>query len=149
MKVLLVCSSGGHLAHLNLIKDIFEKNQRVWVTFDKPDANSLLENEKKYYCYFPTNRNIINLLKNTLLAMKILIKEKPDLVISSGAAIAIPFFYVAKLRKIKTIYIEVFDRIDSPTITGLLVKPVSDVMIVQWEEMKKVYKKAKNLGGIY
>ena len=38
-----------------------------------------------------------NLLKNTVVAWKVLRKEKPDLLISSGAAVAVPFFYLAKL----------------------------------------------------
>ena len=49
----------------------------------------------------------------------------------------------------KTVYIEVFDRIDKPTLTGKLVYPVTDKFIVQWEEMKKVYPKSINLGSIF
>ena len=76
-------------------------------------------------------------------------KEKPDLIISSGAAVAVPFFYLGRLMKKKLIYIEVYDRIDSPTLTGRLVYPVTDCFIVQWEEQKAVYKKAVNLGSIF
>ena len=76
-------------------------------------------------------------------------KEKPDLVISSGAAVAVPFFYLAKLMGSKLIYIEVFDRIDKSTLTGKLVYPIADKFIVQWDEMKKVYPKAINLGSIF
>lgn len=149
IKICLVGSSGGHLTHLYMLKDLWKKKERFWVTFDKMDANSLLKDEKKYNCYFPTNRNIKNLIKNTFLAIKVLRKEKPDLIISSGAAIAVPFFYIGKLMGAKTIYIEVFDRIDKPTMTGKLVYPVTDKFIVQWDEMKKVYPKAINLGSIF
>lgn len=149
MKVCLVGSSGGHLTHLHLLKPFWEKEERFWVTFEKEDAISILKNEKMYPCYYPTNRNLKNLIKNTLLAVKILKREKPDLIISSGAAVAVPFFYIGKLFRAKTIYIEVFDRIDKPTLTGKLVYPVTDKFIVQWEEMKKVYPKAINLGGIF
>ena len=148
-KILLVGSSGGHLTHLYMLKDIWSECDRTWVTFNKMDANSLLKNEKVYYCFFPTNRNIKNLIKNTFLAIKVLKKEKPDIIISSGAAVAVPFFYLGKIRGAKTIYIEVFDGIDKPTLTGKLVYPVTDKFIVQWEEMKKVYKKAINLGSIF
>ncbi|EOT49315.1 hypothetical protein IGK74_001345 [Enterococcus sp. AZ150] len=149
IKICLVGSSGGHLTHLYLLKDFWEEYDRFWVTFDKDDANSVLEYEKKYYCYFPTNRNIKNLFKNTMLAIKVLKKEKPDLIISSGAAVAVPFFYIGKLFGAKTVYLEVFDRIDSPTLTGKLVKPVTDKFLVQWEELEKIYKNSKNIGGIF
>lgn len=149
MKIALVGSSGGHLTHLKLLKNFWENNDRFWVTFDKQDAQNILKNERRYNAFFPTNRNIKNLILNTFLAFKILSKERPDLIISSGAAVAVPFFYIGKLFGCKTIYIEVFDRVDKPTLTGRLVYPVTDRFIVQWPEMKKVYPKSIDLGGIF
>lgn len=149
IKICLVGSSGGHLTHLYMLKDFWKDKDRFWVTFDKEDAKSVLKGEKVYNCYFPTNRNIKNLIKNTRLAIKVLKKEKPDIIISSGAAVAVPFFYIGKILRSKTIYIEVFDRINKPTLTGKLLYPVTDKFIVQWEEMKKVYPKAINLGSIF
>ena len=132
MKVCLVGSSGGHLTHLYMLKPFWKNKERFWVTFDKEDARSLQA-----------------LIINTIKAIKIIPKERPDLIISSGAAPAIPFFYIGKLFGAKTIYIEVFDRIDSSTIAGKLCYPVTDKFIVEWEEMKKVYPKAINLGSIF
>ena len=113
MKVCFVTSSGGHLTHLMQLKPWWNDKERVWVTFNKADSKSILKDEKKYWCYFPTNRNVKNLIKNTFLAFKVLKKERPDFIISTGAAVAIPFFYLGKLFGAKTIYIEVYDRIDS------------------------------------
>ncbi len=149
IKVCLVGSSGGHLTHLYMLKPFWENKNRFWVTFDKEDAKSLLEGEKVYNCYYPTNRNVKNLIKNTFLAVNVLLKERPDFIISSGAAVAVPFFYLAKLMRKKLIYIEVYDRIDKPTLTGKLVYPITDIFIVQWEEMLEVYPKATNLGSIF
>lgn len=75
MKVCLVGSSGGHLTHLYMLKPFWENKERFWVTFDKEDARSLLEGEKMYPCYFPTNRNIKNLIRNTFVALKVLKKK--------------------------------------------------------------------------
>ena len=149
MKGGLLGSSGGHFTHLYMLQPYWQEQERFWVTFDKQDAASLLSGEQVYHCYFPTNRNLKNLIRNTILAWKVLGKEKPDLIVSSGAAVAVPFFYLGKLFGAKTVYIEVFDRIDKPTLTGKLVYPVADRFIVQWEEMKEVYPKAINLGSIF
>lgn len=148
-KICLVGSSGGHLTHLYMLKPFWENKQRFWVTFDKEDAKSLLEDEKMYSCYYPTNRSIKALVKNTILAWKILKTEKPDLIVSSGAAVAVPFFYLGKFIGAKTVFVEVFDRIDKATLTGKMVYPVADLFVVQWEEQKKVYPKAINLGSIF
>ena len=149
MKVCLVGSSGGHLTHLYMLKPFWQDKERFWVTFKREDANSMLEGEQVYHCYYPTNRSLKALLINTRLAWKVLRKERPDVIVSSGAAVAVPFFYLGKLFGMKTVYIEVFDRIDKPTMTGKMVYPVTDRFIVQWEEMKQVYKKAINLGSIF
>lgn len=149
MKICFVGSSGGHLTHLYMLKPFWEDKERFWCTFDKEDAKSLLKGEKMYPVYFPSNRSIKALLINTCRAIKILRKEKPDLIISSGAAPAIPFFVIGKLMGAKTAYIEVFDRIDKPTVSGKMCYPFADKFIVEWEEMKKVYPKAINCGSIF
>lgn len=133
-----------------LLKPIWEKAaDRFWVTFDKEDANSLLENERVYHCYYPTNRNTPNLLKNTCLAWKVLRKERPDLIVSSGAAVAVPFFLIGKLLGAKCVYVEVFDRVDKSTLTGRMLNGVADLFIVQWPEQLDVYKNAVDLGSIF
>ena len=140
MKICLVGSSGGHLTHLYMLKPFWKDKDRFWVTFDKEDARSILEGEKMYPCYYPTNRSLKALIKNT---------KRPDVIISSGAAVAVPFFYLGKIFGAKLVYIEVFDRIDKPTMTGKMVYPIVDKFIVQWEEQKEVYPKAINLGSIF
>ena len=132
-----------------MLKPFWENKERFWVTFDKEDARSLLKGEKMYPCYYPTNRSLKALFINTKLAWKVLKKERPDVIISSGAAVAVPFFYLGKLFGAKLVYIEVFDRIDKPTMTGKMVYPIVDQFVVEWEEMKKVYPKAVNLGSIF
>ena len=65
LKICLVGSSGGHLTHLYMLKPFWKDKNRFWVTFDKEDARSLLEGEKMYPCYYPTNRSLKALIKNT------------------------------------------------------------------------------------
>jgi UDP-N-acetylglucosamine:LPS N-acetylglucosamine transferase len=149
LKICFVGSSGGHLTHLYMLKQFWQDKDRFWVTFDKEDARSLLKGEKMYPAYFPSNRSIKALIINTFRAIKILRKERPTLIITSGAAPAIPFFWIGKMLGARTIYIEVFDRIDRPTISGRLCYPVADKFLVEWEEMKKVYPKAINLGSVF
>lgn len=149
-KVCIPTSSGGHLTHMRMLMPIFNcAHDRFWVTFDKEDANTALAGERVYHCYFPTNRNVKNTLRNTLLAVKVLWRERPDLIVSSGAAIAVPFFLVGKLLGAKTVFIEVFDRVDAPTLTGKLVRRFADVFVVQWPEMTSVYPGSVDLGSIF
>lgn len=149
MKICFPTSSGGHLTQLMQLKPFWEGHDRFWVTFDKEDANSKLAEERIFYCYYPTNRNILNLIRNTFLAIKMLHSEQPDLILSTGAAVAVPFFIVGKLLGVKTVYVEIIDRIDSPTLTGKLVYRMSDVFIIQWPELKQIYPRAVCLGSVF
>jgi hypothetical protein len=137
--VLLVCSSGGHLTQLHNLRPWWSSFERAWVTFRLPDAESLLAAEDVIWAHHPTTRNIPNLLRNLRLAWRTLRRSRPSVVVSTGAGVAFPFFVLAKLFAIRTIYIEVFDRIDSRTLTGRLCYPLSDLFLVQWEEQRRMY----------
>lgn len=149
-KVCIPTSSGGHLTHMRMLMPMLNQAADLfWVTFDKEDANTALAGERVYHCFFPTNRNLKNTVRNTLLAIRVLRKERPDLIVSSGAAVAVPFFLVGKLLGAKTVYVEVFDRVDAPTLTGRLVRRMTDLFVVQWPEMERVYPGSVNLGPVF
>jgi len=149
MKLCLVCSSGGHFLQLHSLKELWREYERFWVTFPHKDTQFLLQNEKKYWANYPTNRNIKNLIKNIFLAWKILIKkEKPDIVISTGAGVSVPFIYIARLVGIKTVYIESLARINNLSLSGKLVYPLAHYFLVQWPELAKKYQKAKFVGQV-
>ena len=112
MKVCLVGSSGGHLTHLYMLKPFWKDKNHFWVTFDKEDARSLLEGEKMYPCYYPTNRSLKALIKNTKIAWDVLHKEKPDLIISCGAAVAVPFFYMDSIHCARQKAVKLLDELE-------------------------------------
>lgn len=145
----LVCSSGGHLAQLLVLRPWWEQLDRFWVTFDKPDARGALVGERRYACYFPTNRNLWNFARNSVLAFRILRRERPVLVVSTGAGVAVPFFVLGKLLfGTRTIYVEVVDRVDRPTLTARLVQRFCDRLLVQWPEQQALYRQALLIGRL-
>ncbi len=148
-RVLFVSSSGGHLAQLIQLKPWWAKYERQWVTFDLPDARSKLEGETMIPAHFPTTRNVVNLARNTPLARRVLKDFQPDVVISNGAGVALPFFAMAKTMGIPTVYLEVYDRVDSRTLTGRLVQPLTSRFCVQWPEQQNLYAGSVLTGPIY
>lgn len=148
LEVMLVCSSGGHLRQLWRLLPWLEDHQRNWVTFDTADATSLLIGEDTTTAHSPTTRNIPNLLRNTRLAWRLLRMRPPDVIISSGAGVAVPFFWFSRLLGIPTVYVEVFDRVDSATMTGRLCRPVTDLFMVQWDEQKDLYRDCVSVGHL-
>jgi UDP-N-acetylglucosamine:LPS N-acetylglucosamine transferase len=118
------------------------------VTFDTPDAVALLADEPVVWAHHPTTRNLPNAIRNLALAVRVLRRERPDVVVSDGAGVAFPFFLAAKLVRARTVYVEVYDRIDSRTLTGRLCAPITDLFCVQWEEQRRMYPRAKLIGTL-
>ncbi len=147
-EVLLVCSSGGHLAQLVALEPWWRSRPRLWVTFRTPDAESLLAGENVVWAHHPTTRNVPNLLRNTALAARILSHRRPALILTTGAGVALPFFVLARLKRVPTAYIEVYDRIDLPTLTARLCRPFTTLFLAQWDEQRRFYPEAVVVGNL-
>lgn len=148
MKLLLVCSSGGHLLKAYLLKNWWKRYERIWVTRIDSFSESLLSNEVIIPAYFPENRNIYNFIRNFFLAGTFFLRHKPDYIFSTGAGVAIPFFFIAKFLGIKTIFMETFILLDKPTVTGKILYKFSDLFIVQNKKLLKKYPKAIFWGSV-
>lgn len=91
----------------------------------------------------------ITLLENAIEIIKIFAREKPDVLFSTGAEIAIPAFYLGKfLFGAKLIFLESIARIKDISLTGKAIMPIVDLFLVQWEELSRKYKKAKFWGRL-
>lgn len=141
-------SSGGHLAQLWALAPLWAHEQRHWVTFDTPDALALLSGEDVTWAFHPTTRNVVNLARNTAQARHVMRQVRPDIVISTGAAVAYPYFLLARKAGVPTLYLEVYDRIESTTLTGRLCRPVTTVFAVQWPEQQELYPGSVVVGGV-
>lgn len=147
--VMLVTSSGGHLSHLLELEGFWAGHRRVWVSFEMPDAVSRLDGEEVIWAHQPTTRNLRNLVRNLVLAWSELRRLRPSLIVSTGAGVAVPFFWMGRLLGARTAYLEVYDRIDSSTMTGRLVRRITDLMLVQWSEQASLYPGARVMGTIW
>lgn len=144
--IFIVCSSGGHLIKSFLLKSWWKKYHRTWITRDDSFSKSLLKNEIVIYGYFPENRNLLNFLLNLLLAFRCYLKNKPDLVFSNGAGIAPPFFIMAKLFGIKTVFMETFILSPNITLSGRIIYKLTNYFIVQNIKLLKQYPKGLYFG---
>ena len=148
MRVVLVCSSGGHLTQLHLMRGWWGKHDRLWVTFRKPDTESRLRGEQVAWAHHPTTRSLSNLVRNFRLGWKVLTRYRPDVVVSNGAGVAVPFFVVARLLGIRTVYIEDIGRVDSRALTARVCYPMSDLFVVQMESQRRLYPRGRVAGRL-
>lgn len=143
-----MASSGGHLFQLLRLRDGWSPQDRHWVTFDTADARSLLAGEAVTYAAHPTNRNLPNLLRNAVLATRLIRRLRPRAIVSTGAGVAVPFCWLGRLAGARVVYIESFARIEGPSLTGRLVHPVATDFFVQWPRVQRHYRKAQYRGAL-
>ncbi len=150
MKIALISSSGGHLIKTYLLKEWWAQYEHFWVIKKDTFTASLLKDEVLFFGHFPENRNFLNAIKNFFLALKLMRKNKPEVVFSAGAGIAPPFFMAAKLFGIKTIFLETFIFINRPTLSGKIIYhlKLANVFLVQNKKLLKHYPSAQFLGEL-
>ena len=148
MKICLIASAGGHLKEILQLEKWYSHQDRYFVTFAREDGLSLSKKEKVHFVTCPA-RNPLKFIFNFFQSLKILIKERPDVVISTGADAALATCYLAKIFGKKLIYIESFCRPSKPSITGKLIYPIADLFIYQWKEVGENYPKGKFGGSIF
>jgi beta-1,4-N-acetylglucosaminyltransferase len=143
MKVLLVCSAGGHFKAIYQLRSFWETCDRQWVTFQTPVTEASLEGEQVDWAWSPTNRNFPNLLKNLILAWTVLRRDQPDIVISTGAGVAVPFLAIAKLLGRQTVFVESITRVTDLSLSAKLALPFVNVLYVHWAELQLRYPQAE------
>ncbi len=150
-KLCFAASSGGHYEQLLMLKPLMEKYDSFVIT-EKTLYKAVVDGEKMYYMKQVNRKEKtfpFAMLFNAFKSLAIFIKERPDVVITTGVLAMIPICLLAKIFRKKLIYIESFAKITSPTETGKFLYKYADRFYVQWESMKEFYPDAVCLGGIY
>ena len=147
--LLLVCSTGGHLLQLVALRESWQRFPRAWVTFDKSDARSLLEDERVLFAFGPTNRNVCNLARNLKLAFRLVRQLRPRVVVTTGAGVAVPFCWLGRIFGAKIVYVESLSRIEAPSLSCRLIAPVATRVYAQWPELAEAYGRARYVGSVF
>lgn len=126
--------------------EAFEEYPKFLLTYK---AVTTMNREGAYYIE-NIFRGPMAFVKGVVKIFMILLKERPDILFSTGSEIAAPAFYFGKfLFRTKLIYLESSAQVYQPSLTGRFVYPIADLFLVQWKPLLKRYgPKAKYVGGL-
>jgi len=146
MKICIAASAGGHIAELNQLLPVISKYDFFYITFFMKGMTDSLP-ARTYHVINPDVRNPklgpIAFIINFFQTLWILLKERPGVILTSGATVAFTVCYLAKfLLGSKILFIETGSRLVYPSLTGRLLHPIVDFFLVQWKPMLKFYPKA-------
>jgi len=135
----LAYSPGGHLAELERALDGIAFTDCFHVTYG-PGRPTTLPARRTYRLCHP-RRSVIRTLRNALGALLVLFRERPRLVISTGADVAVPTVLLSKLFGARIVYIETAAALDG-SLSGRLCHRVADLFVVQWPDQLARYPRA-------
>jgi UDP-N-acetylglucosamine transferase subunit ALG13 len=129
MTTLLVASTGGHLKQLHRLhrRLVGVDGPYRWATFDTPQSRSLLDGEDVEFVPFVGGRDPRNVLRNVPRAHRILERDDIDTIVSTGSAVALPFFLLGRVRGLRCHYIESAARSDGPSKTARMISRIPGV----------------------
>ena len=146
MKICIVSSCGGHLTEARCLMPAYEMYDYFYVLNDR----AILPKDMQGKTYFISHsERDLKLLVNFYEALKIILKEKPQVILSTGAGPVVPFAIVGRLLfGIKVLFIESITRIHAPSLTGRIMRYVATDLMYQWPMLKHDFPKGKYIGTL-
>jgi UDP-N-acetylglucosamine:LPS N-acetylglucosamine transferase len=144
----MTCSAGGHLTEALQLMPVVRKYNFFFFTFF---VSHLKESLKKYNVHYTLNpkRNPARFIKVFSDSVKALFKEKPKVIISTGAGVTVPICILGKLLlRAKIIYVDCSAQVYKPSMTGRILYWFADLFFVQWKYLLKSYGKKAIYGGL-
>lgn len=145
IKICLISSHGGHLRELHDATENVE-GDKYYVTYKTQHTEEFLHKCPHYFIIDP-HKSLLKYFVNTLLSFYHSLKERPKLVITTGAGIAAPTVLICKyVLGSKIIFIESAANVVNPSRTGLFLYKHCDLFLIQWRTLQKFYPKAQYVG---
>lgn len=133
-KILLVASAGGHWVQLNRLKPAFDGHRCIFASTLSGCARQVPDSE----FHLLPDASLWNKFRLLWLALKVfllILKVRPNVVISTGAAPG--FFAVLFGKKLgaRTIWLDSIANPDVMSKSGQKVRPYADLWLTQWEHL--------------
>lgn len=136
------------MAELLEIKDAFAGHELIIATYHSSRDSEIRALGKAHFTQ-NIGTSVFRMIRTIPWALWVLAKERPDLIVSTGAEILIPFLLFAKLMRIHVVYIEGLARVTTLSFTGRLAYRTADLFLVQSEELALLYgPKAQHWGSV-
>jgi UDP-N-acetylglucosamine:LPS N-acetylglucosamine transferase len=148
LKICLAASAGGHLSQLLKIAPVGQGHQIFCLT-TKEEIRAKLEPFGPVTVVGECNReHPLKVAKVLSRCIRTVFREKPDLVISSGAAVGCIACFLGKLLGAKIIWIDSITNIERLSLSGRMVRTIADLFLVQWPELAQKYSNVEYAGEV-
>jgi UDP-N-acetylglucosamine:LPS N-acetylglucosamine transferase len=148
LKICLVASAGGHLTELRRVAKAWAGYSTFWITSTEV-VRQALSGDGEVYVVGECNREHLGRLVLVFFrCLQAIIKEKPNVVISTGAAPGCVAAFLGKLRGAKVVWLDSITNVEHLSLSGRMVRPFADLFLVQWPELTAKYRHVEYVGEV-
>jgi beta-1,4-N-acetylglucosaminyltransferase len=136
LSICIVSSCGGHLTEVRALKDAYQKYDHFYVVNDRVALPEDMVG-RTYFIHHAERGLAVAL--NVVEAWRILRRERPRLILSTGAGPLIPFALIARSMKIPVLFVETLTRVRAPSLTGVIARRLGIHVFYQWPALARAY----------
>ena len=148
LKICLAASAGGHISQLLKLAASWNGYETFCVTTTEVVRNKLIELGEVYVVGECNRQHPIRVIAVLLRCLRIVIRERPDVVISTGAAAGCMLCFLGKMIGAKVVWIDSITNVERISLSGRMVRYVADLFLVQWPELAGRYKRIEFVGTV-
>jgi len=148
LRVCLSASSGGHISQLLKLAQSWKGRETFFITTAEVVRANLKEYGKVYVVGECNRQHPLKLMAVLLKSAKVIVTEKPDVVISTGAAVGCMVCFLGKLLGAKVIWIDSITNVERLSLSGRIVRYIGDLFLVQWAELAEQYNNIEYVGAV-
>lgn len=148
LRICLAASAGGHISQLLKLSSSWNGYETFCVTTTEVVRNKLNKLGKVYVVGECNRQHPIRVINVFLKCLRIIFMEKPDVVISTGAAAGCMLCFLGKLIGAKVVWIDSITNVERISLSGRMVRHIGDLFLVQWPDLAGKYKKVEFVGTV-
>jgi UDP-N-acetylglucosamine:LPS N-acetylglucosamine transferase len=133
-RILAVASSGGHWVQLRRLAPAFEGHDVAYLTTD-PGHRSEVGSARFHVVNDASRWNKFALLRCALKILWIVLRERPAVVVSTGAAPGYLAIRCARLLGARTVWIDSVANVEELSMSGRLASTTADLCLTQWPHL--------------
>lgn len=148
LRICLAASAGGHISQLLKLAESWNGYETFCVTTTEVVRDKLSKLGGVYVVGECNRQHPVRVIKVLLRCIRIVFRERPDVVISTGAAAGCMLCLLSKMLGAKIIWIDSITNVERISLSGRMVRCVADLFLVQWPELAGRYKKVEYVGAV-
>lgn len=133
-RVLAIASGGGHWVQLLRLRPAFEGHRVAFVTV-RESYRADVGDARFYVINDATRWDKLGLVKMALRLGWILLRERPHVIISTGAAPGYFAIRFGRLLGARTVWIDSIANVEEISMTGRIVSKHADLWLTQWSHL--------------